>query len=88
MPRRDQLARDGVEAPSDVEEAVAEHDVDRAVAPTNDVMRKAVRDELSLGTLGHRAGSSNRCGESACASLDEGLPAMASAIELGSQRGQ
>jgi hypothetical protein len=48
MPRRDELARDGVEAPSDVEEAVAKHHIDGLVAPTNDVMRKAVRGELLL----------------------------------------
>ena len=78
VPRRDQIARDGIEAPSDVQEAVAEHHVYRSVTPTNDVKGKTIRGELSLGRCRHLARSSNLCGESACACLDEPLPAIAS----------
>jgi hypothetical protein len=46
--RRDELAGDGVEAPSDVEEAMAKHNIYGPVAPTNDVVCQAVRNERLL----------------------------------------
>jgi hypothetical protein len=65
-----ELARDGVEAPRDVEETVAQDDIHRPISPADDVMREPIGRQRLLGRDDHVAGSSNRLGESAWASLD------------------
>ena len=80
MPCVDQLSRERVEAPADVEKAVAQDDIHRTLAPTDHVMPEAVGSERFLDDRRHSRGSSNRVGESASDSLELGLPAIASAI--------